>query len=187
MVSVPDTHQKSLIAEIEARQRIPLLTCSTEDEGVAICAGLYMGGSTAALMIEHAGLYACVNNLRGVANDGKIPLFMMIGLLGREPESHRASLRARWFVSPRISLECSVFPTGCSILLQMSPAWRKCFVRAATVQAPRPFSSDAIPAEPSRLGLSSSSVTSRVRSCSSPQPRSAEIRSAFGCSSLSDR
>jgi len=86
VVSVPDTHQKSLIAEIEARQRIPLLTCSTEDEGVAICAGLYMGGSTAVLMIQHAGLYACVNNLRGVANDGKIPLFMMIGLLGREPE-----------------------------------------------------------------------------------------------------
>jgi sulfopyruvate decarboxylase TPP-binding subunit len=86
VVSVPDTHQKSLIAEIEERKRLRLLTCSTEDEGVAICAGLYMGGSIATLMIQHAGLYACVNNLRGVANDGKIPLFMMIGLLSREPE-----------------------------------------------------------------------------------------------------
>jgi sulfopyruvate decarboxylase TPP-binding subunit len=86
VISVPDTHQKSLIAEIEARNRIKLLTCSTEDEGVTICAGLYMGGAKATLMIQHAGLFACVNNLRGVALDGKIPLFMMIGLLSREPD-----------------------------------------------------------------------------------------------------
>jgi sulfopyruvate decarboxylase TPP-binding subunit len=86
VISVPDTHQKSLIAEIEQRNRIRLLTCSTEDEGVAICAGLYMGGASPVLMIQHAGLFACVNNLRGVALDGKVPLFMMIGLLSREPE-----------------------------------------------------------------------------------------------------
>ena len=37
-------------------------------------------------MIQHAGLFACVNNLRGVPMDGRIPVFMMIGLLSREPE-----------------------------------------------------------------------------------------------------
>jgi len=86
VVSVPDTHQKSLIAELEARKHPRVLTCSTEDEGVTISAGLYLGGQDAALMIQHAGLFACVNNLRGVPMDGRIPLFMMIGLLSREPE-----------------------------------------------------------------------------------------------------
>jgi sulfopyruvate decarboxylase subunit alpha len=86
VVSVPDTHQRSLIAEIERRGRIRLLTCSTEDEGTTISAGLYMGGQNSVLMIQHAGLFACVNNLRGVGLDGKIPIFMMIGLLSREPE-----------------------------------------------------------------------------------------------------
>jgi sulfopyruvate decarboxylase TPP-binding subunit len=63
-----------------------LLTCCTEDEGVAISAGMYLGGRNAVLMIQHAGLFACVNNLRGVPMDGKIPVLMMIGLLSREPE-----------------------------------------------------------------------------------------------------
>ena len=86
VVSVPDTHQRSLIAELEGREDIRVLTCSTEDEGVTIMAGLYLGGQNAALMIQHAGLFACVNNLRGVGLDGRIPIFMMIGLLSREPE-----------------------------------------------------------------------------------------------------
>jgi sulfopyruvate decarboxylase TPP-binding subunit len=86
VVSVPDTHQKSLIAELEVRKTPRILTCSTEDEGVTISAGLYLGGQNSVLMIQHAGLFACVNNLRGVPMDGKIPLFMMIGLLSREPE-----------------------------------------------------------------------------------------------------
>jgi len=36
------------------------------------------------LMIQHAGLYASVNTLRGVAMDGRVPMFYMIGLLQRE-------------------------------------------------------------------------------------------------------
>jgi sulfopyruvate decarboxylase TPP-binding subunit len=86
VISVPDTHQRSLIAELEDRDSIRVLTCSTEDEGVTIAAGLYLGGQNAVLMIQHAGLFACVNNLRGVALDGRISVFMMIGLLSREPE-----------------------------------------------------------------------------------------------------
>ncbi len=86
VVSVPDTHQRSLIAELERRDTIRVLTCSTEDEGVTISAGLHLGGRRSVLMIQHAGLFACVNNLRGVGLDGKIPIFMMIGLLSREPE-----------------------------------------------------------------------------------------------------
>jgi sulfopyruvate decarboxylase TPP-binding subunit len=86
VVSIPDTHQRSLIAELEGRNGIRVLTCSTEDEGVTIAAGLYLGGQQAVLMIQHAGLFASVNNLRGVGLDGRIPIFLMIGLLSREPE-----------------------------------------------------------------------------------------------------
>ena len=50
------------------------------------------------LMIQHAGLYASVNTLRGVAIDGRVPVFYMIGLLGRERdrdprESRRSMVR----------------------------------------------------------------------------------------------
>jgi len=37
-------------------------------------------------MIQHAGLYASVNTIRGISMDGKIPIFYMIGLLSREKD-----------------------------------------------------------------------------------------------------
>ncbi|HKA03946.1 MAG TPA: hypothetical protein VKD67_06435, partial [Acidimicrobiales bacterium] len=36
----------------------------------------------------HAGLYASVNTLRGIAIDGRVPIFYMIGLLSREADKH---------------------------------------------------------------------------------------------------
>ncbi len=86
ILSVPDTHQKSVLAALDKERTIRVLTCATEDEAVAIAAGLYVGGEPVVLMIQHAGLYASVNTLRGVALDGRVPTFYMIGLLGREKD-----------------------------------------------------------------------------------------------------
>src|SRR3970282_2254644 len=86
ILSVPDTHQKSVLAALDKEEQIRVLTCATEDEATTIAAGLHMGGEHVVLMIQHAGLYASVNTLRGVAMDGQIPLFYMIGLLSREKD-----------------------------------------------------------------------------------------------------
>jgi sulfopyruvate decarboxylase TPP-binding subunit len=96
ILSVPDTHQKSVLAALDKERDIKVVTCSTEDEATAIAAGLHMGGEPVLLMIQHAGLYASVNTLRGVAMDGRVPMFYMIGLLGRErdkdPRESRQSM-----------------------------------------------------------------------------------------------
>jgi phosphonopyruvate decarboxylase len=84
VLSVPDTHQKSVLAALDKERSIRLLTCATEDEANAVAAGLYMGGEPHIVMIQHAGLYASVNTLRGVAMDGRVPILYMIGLLSRE-------------------------------------------------------------------------------------------------------
>ena len=86
ILSVPDTHQKSVLAALDKEESIRVVTCATEDEAVTINAGLHAGGEPCVLMIQHAGLYASVNTLRGVAMDGKIPTFYMIGLLSREKD-----------------------------------------------------------------------------------------------------
>jgi sulfopyruvate decarboxylase TPP-binding subunit len=86
ILSVPDTHQKTVLAALEHESQIRLITCSTEDEANAIAAGLYIGGEPCLLMIQHAGLYASVNTLRGVAIDGHVPIFYLIGLLSREKD-----------------------------------------------------------------------------------------------------
>jgi sulfopyruvate decarboxylase TPP-binding subunit len=84
VISVPDTHQKTLLAALDTADDIRVITCCTEDEAVTMGAGMWIGGEPFVLMIQHAGLYACVNHLRGVGLDLRMPLCMMIGLLGRE-------------------------------------------------------------------------------------------------------
>jgi sulfopyruvate decarboxylase TPP-binding subunit len=86
ILSVPDTHQKSVLAALDKERALRVLTCSTEDEANAIAAGLYVGGEPYLLMIQHAGLYASVNTLRGVAMDGRVPILYLIGLLSREKD-----------------------------------------------------------------------------------------------------
>ena len=86
ILSVPDTHQKTVLAALDKEESLRVVTCATEDEATAVGAGLYMGGEPVVLMIQHAGLYASVNTLRGVAMDGKIPMFYMVGLLSREKD-----------------------------------------------------------------------------------------------------
>ena len=86
ILSVPDTHQRTVLAALPKEEALRVLTCSTEDEATAIAAGLWIGGEPCVLMIQHAGLYASVNTLRGVAMDGRVPMFYMIGLLSREKD-----------------------------------------------------------------------------------------------------
>jgi len=96
IVAVPDTHQRSLIAEIERTGTPNLIQTATEDEAVALAAGLVVGGRRPLIQIQHAGLYACVNHLRGIADDGRLPLVFLIGLLGRDarlaPTQHHGSM-----------------------------------------------------------------------------------------------
>jgi sulfopyruvate decarboxylase TPP-binding subunit len=84
IISVPDTHQKTVLAALDKERDVRVLTCSTEDEANGVAAGLWLAGEPAIVMIQHAGLYASVNTLRGIAIDGRVSIFYMIGLLSRE-------------------------------------------------------------------------------------------------------
>lgn len=85
VVAVPDTHQRTLIDLLLVDESIPFIQAATEDEALGIAAGLIVGGRKPVLQIQHAGLYACVNNLRGLGIDGEFPFVLLVGLLGRDP------------------------------------------------------------------------------------------------------
>jgi sulfopyruvate decarboxylase TPP-binding subunit len=86
IVAVPDTHQRSLVELLDRTGEPRFIQTATEDEAVALAAGLIVGGRKPLVQIQHAGLYACVNHLRGIADDGRFPMVFLIGLLGRDPD-----------------------------------------------------------------------------------------------------
>ena len=98
VVNVPDTHQRTLLAEIARQSAIRLLTACTEDEAIAINAGLWIGGQRPMVSIQHVGLLAAMNSLKGIALDARIPTCMLVGYFGREltrPARENASLAVR--------------------------------------------------------------------------------------------
>lgn len=85
VVTVPDTHQKSLLALL-AEQSVPeLVTVCTEDEAMGINLGLYLGGKRPMLLIQNSGFYASINTIRGLCLDAKVPAVLLIGEFFRDP------------------------------------------------------------------------------------------------------
>lgn len=93
VVTVPDTHQRTLLARIAAAPDFRLTTAATEDEAIGICAGLWWGGVEPLLLVQHAGLFASVNTLRGIGIDMGIPITALAGLYARDPAVSPAESR----------------------------------------------------------------------------------------------
>jgi sulfopyruvate decarboxylase TPP-binding subunit len=86
VINVPDTHQRTLLAELARQSDMRLVTACTEDEAIAINAGLWIGGQRPILSIQHVGLLAALNNVKGIAMDAHIPTCMLVGYFGRDLE-----------------------------------------------------------------------------------------------------
>jgi sulfopyruvate decarboxylase TPP-binding subunit len=84
VINVPDTHQRSLLAALARQSKIRLLTACTEDEAIAINAGLWMGGRRPVLSIQQVGLLAAMNNVKALCMDARIPTCMLVGYFGRD-------------------------------------------------------------------------------------------------------
>ena len=72
-----------------------MLTVCTEDEAIAINAGLWVGGQRPMLSIQHVGLLAALNNVKGISMDARIPTCMLVGYFGRDVGAVRAGNPAR--------------------------------------------------------------------------------------------
>lgn len=87
VVTVPDTHQKSLLALLSTSDTPRLVTVCTEDEAMGVNLGLFMGGQRPMLLIQNSGCYAALNTLRGLALDCRVPTCMLIGEFSRDPRT----------------------------------------------------------------------------------------------------
>ncbi len=99
VVALPDrTTSHHLLKTLLRDKEIRVVQVCKEDEGVSVCSGLYAAGHRALLLIQYTGLLDSINSIRGIAVEGRNPVCMMVGLLGKErgvppTESKRYGLR----------------------------------------------------------------------------------------------
>jgi sulfopyruvate decarboxylase subunit alpha len=83
VVTVPDTHQRTVMAALDDAP-IPVVRAATEEQVLGICAGLWMSGRRPLALIQQLGLFASVNALRAFTHDQLVPLAILAGMYGRD-------------------------------------------------------------------------------------------------------
>ena len=78
---VPDAGHTQLILDCHADPEIKTVSLTTEQEGVAMLAGAWLGGERGALLMQSSGAGNCMNML-SLAQEGRFPMLMLITMRG---------------------------------------------------------------------------------------------------------
>ena len=78
---VPDAGHARLIDLVRADPEILAIPLTTEEEGVAIAAGAWLGGERSVLLMQSSGVGNCVNML-SLAKNCRFPLVMLVTMRG---------------------------------------------------------------------------------------------------------
>ena len=82
---VPDAGHSRLIERIQADPEIRGVSLTTEEEGIALAAGAWLGGQRAALLMQSSGVGNCINML-SLAKACRFPLTMLVTMRGEWAE-----------------------------------------------------------------------------------------------------
>jgi len=82
---VPDAGHARLIELVRADPDIRAIPLTTEEEGIAVAAGAWLGGQRAALLMQSSGVGNCVNML-SLAKNCRFPLLMLVTMRGEWAE-----------------------------------------------------------------------------------------------------
>jgi len=82
---VPDAGHKRLIELCRADASMAAVPLTTEEEGIGLAAGAWLGGERAVLLMQSSGVGNCVNTLTLAANC-RLPLLMLITMRGEQGE-----------------------------------------------------------------------------------------------------
>jgi sulfopyruvate decarboxylase alpha subunit len=78
---VPDAGHTQLILDCQADVAMKTVSLTTEQEGVAMLAGAWLGGQRGALLMQSSGAGNCINML-SLAQECRFPLLMLITMRG---------------------------------------------------------------------------------------------------------
>jgi len=100
---VPDAGHSRLIERCRADAAICDVVLTTEEEGVALCAGAWLGGERAALLMQSSGVGNCVN-MFSLARTCRFPLLMLITMRGEWEEFNPWQMPMGSIVEPVLKL-----------------------------------------------------------------------------------
>ena len=78
---VPDAGHKRLIELCHADKAMIAVPLTTEEEGIGLAAGAWLGGERAALLMQSSGVGNCVNSLT-LASNCRFPLLVVVTMRG---------------------------------------------------------------------------------------------------------
>jgi sulfopyruvate decarboxylase alpha subunit len=82
---VPDAGHSRLIELCRADPDMRAVTLTTEEEGIALAAGAWLGGQRAALLMQSSGVGNCINML-SLTKAARFPLTMLVTMRGEWAE-----------------------------------------------------------------------------------------------------
>jgi sulfopyruvate decarboxylase alpha subunit len=82
---VPDAGHTRLIQLCEAAPSMRTVSLTTEEEGIALLAGAWLGGDRGALLMQSSGAGNCINML-ALVQECRIPLLMLVTMRGQWAE-----------------------------------------------------------------------------------------------------
>jgi sulfopyruvate decarboxylase alpha subunit len=78
---VPDAGHTQLILDCNADSDMQAVSLTTEQEGVAMLAGAWLGGQRGALLMQSSGAGNCINML-SLAQECRFPMLMLVTMRG---------------------------------------------------------------------------------------------------------
>src|SRR2546425_9808772 len=78
---VPDAGHSKLIRLCDANPEIHSVSLTTEEEGVAMLAGAWLGGQRGVLLLQSSGVGNCINML-SLQHETRMPLIMIATMRG---------------------------------------------------------------------------------------------------------
>jgi sulfopyruvate decarboxylase alpha subunit len=78
---VPDGGHARLISKVHQNNNMRVVTLTTEEEGVALAAGAWIGGDRSVLLMQSSGVGNCVNMLSLICTC-KIPFLTVVAMRG---------------------------------------------------------------------------------------------------------
>ncbi len=121
---VPDAGHKQLIAYCSAAPAMAMVPLTTEEEGIALLTGAWLGGQRGVLLMQSSGVGNCVNML-SLVRTCRFPLLMLVTMRGQAGEFNPWQLPMGEISAPVLEL------AGCRVFTLDDPGKARATVAAA--------------------------------------------------------